>query len=122
MQRDKFSRAEFCINENTKQSSSSTAVTISSPKHVSYGSATYWKLTYESAMKAYHIISEKYISLEEIHNLLPATKVTPKVNKENVELPRFMAQWRGKNIGKGFSDQGRQSQKGTAEIQATTAN
>ena len=48
MQGDKFSRIKLFINENTKQQSSSTAVTISSPKHVHYGSGTYWKLKYES--------------------------------------------------------------------------
>ena len=42
MQGNKFSRAKMCINKNTKQQSSSTAVTISSPKHIRYGSATYW--------------------------------------------------------------------------------
>ena len=83
MQGDKFSRVELCINENTKQPLSSTAVTISSPEHVSDGSATYWKLKYKSAMKAYQIISEKSIPLEEISNLLPVTKATPKINKEN---------------------------------------
>ena len=36
MQGDKFSRAQLCC-----------AVTISSPKHVCYGSATYWKLKYK---------------------------------------------------------------------------
>ena len=86
MQGDKFSRAQLCINENTEQQSSSTAVTISSPKHVRYGSATYWKLKYKSAMKAYQRISEKSISLEEIPNLLPVTKITPKVNKENIRV------------------------------------
>ena len=47
MQEDKFSRALQCINEYTEQQSSSTAVTISSPKHVHCGSATYWKLKYK---------------------------------------------------------------------------
>ena len=50
MQGDRFSRAELCIIGNTEQQSSPTAVTISFPKHVCYGSATYWKLKYKSAI------------------------------------------------------------------------
>ena len=34
-------------------------------------------------MKAYQTMSEKSIPLEEISNLLPVTKATPKINKEN---------------------------------------
>ena len=41
---------------------------------------------YESAMEAYQTISDKSISLEEIPNLLPVTKGTPKMNKENVRV------------------------------------
>ena len=40
MQEDRFSRTELYINENTEERSSPTAVTISSLKHVHYGSAT----------------------------------------------------------------------------------
>ena len=71
MQEDKFLRAELCINDNTEKNLLSTAVIISFPKDVHYGSARYWKHKYESAMKAYQKISDKSISLEEIHNLLP---------------------------------------------------
>ena len=37
-------------------------------------------------MKAYQRISEKSISLQEIPNLLPVTKITPKKNKENIRV------------------------------------
>ena len=80
MQEDKFLRAELCINDNTEKNQLSTAVTVSSPKDVCYGSARYRKLKCESAMEAYQTISDKSISLEEIPNLLPETKVTSKMN------------------------------------------
>ena len=37
-------------------------------------------------MKTFQIIYEKSISLEEIPNLLPVTKVTPKGIKENIQV------------------------------------
>ena len=98
MQGDKFSRAKLCIYESTKEQSSPTAVTISSPEHVRYGSATYWKLKYESAMKVYQRILERSISLEEIPNLLSVTKVTLKVNKENVWVTQVHSSMEGKKI------------------------
>ena len=41
VQEDKFLRAELCINDNTEKNQLSTAITISSPKVVRCGSATY---------------------------------------------------------------------------------
>lgn len=99
MQQDKFCRAESCMNEdNPSASTSSSTVTISSPKHIRYGSAAYWKHKYESAMKANHEMSEKAISLEEIPNLLPVAKVTPKVSKENIRVTQVHGSMEGKNI------------------------
>lgn len=97
MQADKFARAELCITKNTEQPSSSS-VTISSPKQVRYDSAAYWKHKYHGAMEAYQTISEKALSLEEIPNLLPVTKVTPKPNKENVRVTQVQGSMEGKKI------------------------
>ena len=96
MQEDKFLRAELCIHENTEKDHISTAVTVSSPKDVCCGSARYWKHKYESAMEAYQTISDKSISLEEIPNLLPVTKVTPKLKKENVRVTQVHSSMEGK--------------------------
>ena len=98
MQGDRFSRAELCFNENTEQQSSPTAVAISFRKHVRYDSTTYWKLKYKSAMKTYQRISEISISLEEIPNLFPVTKVTPKVNMENVRVTQVHGSMERKKI------------------------
>ena len=96
MQENKFLRAELCINDNTKKNQLSTAVTISSQKDVLYGSTRYWKHKYESAMEAYQTISDKSISLEEVPNLLPLTKVTPKMN--NVRVTQVHGSMEGKKI------------------------
>ena len=49
-------------------------------------------------MKAYQRISEKSISLEEIPNLLPLIKITPKVNKENIQVTQVHGSVEGKKI------------------------
>ena len=49
-------------------------------------------------MEAYQTISEKSLSLEEIPNLLPISKVTPKVNKENVRVTQVHGSMEGKEI------------------------
>ena len=51
-----------------------------------------------SPMKAYQRISEKSTSLQEIPNLLPVTKVTPKVNKENIQITQVHGSMEGKEI------------------------
>ena len=54
-------------------------------------------------MKAYQRISEKSISLEEVPNLLLVTKVTTKVNKENVQVTQVHHSMEGKKILEKFS-------------------
>ena len=49
-------------------------------------------------MKAYQRISEKSISLKEIPNLLPVTKITPKKNKENIRVTQVHGSMEGKKI------------------------
>ena len=49
-------------------------------------------------MEAYQRISEKSISLEEIPNLLPLIKITPKVNKENIQVTQVHGSVEGKKI------------------------
>ena len=49
-------------------------------------------------MKAYQRISEKFISLKEIPNLLPLIKITPKVNKENIQVTQVHGSMEGKKI------------------------
>ena len=49
-------------------------------------------------MEAYQTISDKSISLEEIPNLLPITKVTAKMNKENVRVTQVHGSMEGKKI------------------------
>ena len=49
-------------------------------------------------MKAYQRISEKSISLQEIPNLLPVTKITPKKNKENICVTQVHGSMEGKKI------------------------
>ena len=49
-------------------------------------------------MKAYQRISEKSISLEEIPNLLAVTKITLKVNKENIWVTQVHSLMEGKKI------------------------
>ena len=49
-------------------------------------------------MKAYQRISEKSTSLQEIPNLLPVTKVTPTVNKENIRVTQVHGSMEGKKI------------------------
>ena len=49
-------------------------------------------------MKPFQRIYEKSISLEEIPNLLPVTKVTPKVNKENVRVTQVHGSMERKKI------------------------
>ena len=49
-------------------------------------------------MEAYQKISDKPISLEEIPNLLPVTKVTPKMNNENVRVTQVHGLMEGKKI------------------------
>ena len=51
-----------------------------------------------SPMKAYQRISEKSTSLQEIPNLLPVTKVTPKVNKENIQVTQVHGSMEMKEI------------------------
>ena len=51
-----------------------------------------------SPMKAYQRISEKSTSLQEIPNLLPVTKVTPKVNKENIQVTQVHGSMEVKEI------------------------
>ena len=46
-------------------------------------------------MKAYQRISEKSISLQEIPNLLPVTKITPKKNKENIRVTQVHGSMEG---------------------------
>ena len=58
-------------------------------------------------MEAYQTISDKLIPLEEIPNLLPVTKVTPKMNKENVRVTQVHGLMDGKKYWKRF----RQSRK-----------
>ena len=98
MQEDKFLRTELCVNDNTEKNQWSTAVTISSPKDVRYGSARYRKHKCESAMEAYQTVSNKSISLEEIPNLLPVTKVTPKMNNQNVRVTQVHGSMEGGKI------------------------
>ena len=98
MQEDEFLRAELCIHENTEKDHMSTAVTVPSPKDVRCGSARYWKHKYESDMEAYQTISDKSISLEEIPNMLPVTKVTPKLKKENARVTQVHGSMEGKKI------------------------
>ena len=54
-------------------------------------------------MKAYERISKKSASLEEIPNLLPVNKVTPKVNKENAQVTQVHSSMEGKKILEKFS-------------------
>ena len=49
-------------------------------------------------MEAYQTISDKSISLEEIPNLLPVTKVTPKLKKENVRVTQVHGSMEGEKI------------------------
>ena len=49
-------------------------------------------------MKTYQRISEKSTSLQEIPNLLPVTKVTPTVNKENIRVTQVHGSMEGKKI------------------------
>ena len=49
-------------------------------------------------MEAYQRISEKSISLQEIPNLLPLIKITPKVNKENIQVTQVHGSVEGKKI------------------------
>ena len=49
-------------------------------------------------MKAYQRISKKSISLQEIPNLLPLMKITPKVNKENIQVTQVHGSMEGKKI------------------------
>ena len=49
-------------------------------------------------MEAYQTISDKSVSLEEIPNLLPVTKVTPKMNKENVRVTQVHGSMEWKKI------------------------
>ena len=49
-------------------------------------------------MKAYQRISEIFTSLQEKPDLLPVTKLTPKVNKENVRVTQVHGTMQGKKI------------------------
>ena len=53
-------------------------------------------------MEAYQTISDKLVSLEEIPNLLPITKVTPKMNNENVRVTQVHCSMEGKKYWKRF--------------------
>ena len=76
-------------------------------------------------MKPFQRIYEKSISLEEIPNLLPVTKVTPKGNKENIQVTQVHSLMDGKKILKRFH-QSRETKpkrsKQRKEIQATIVN
>ena len=54
-------------------------------------------------MKTFQRIYEKSISLEEIPNLLPVTKVTPKGIKENIQVTQVHSLMDGKKILKKVS-------------------
>ena len=54
-------------------------------------------------MKPFQRIYEKSISLEEIPNLLPVTKVTPKGIKENIQVTQVHSLMDGKKILKKVS-------------------
>ena len=49
-------------------------------------------------MEAYQTISDKSISLEEIPNLLTVTKLTPKINNENVRVTQVHGLMEGEKI------------------------
>ncbi|XP_065640013.1 uncharacterized protein LOC136072675 [Hydra vulgaris] len=76
MQKDKFERAENCI-EPEKQ----TSPLISSPDK-RRGSANYWKSKFEQAMELIDELHEKSIQLEEIPGFMTTKKIKPKLTKD----------------------------------------
>ncbi|XP_047127097.1 uncharacterized protein LOC124808061 [Hydra vulgaris] len=92
MQKDKFERAENCI-EAEKQPSP----LISSPDKRRC-STSYWKSKFKQAMELIDELHEKSIQLEEILGLMVTKKVKPKLSKDMTRVTQVHGSMTANNV------------------------